>query len=56
MFYSHLQVMIRINRLLILPSVADKKITVKSQIRSLIPAQIFYGDPMEDSVTLNYDN
>jgi len=43
---------IRINRLLILPSVADKTVTVKSQIRSLIPAQIFYGDPMEDSVNL----
>lgn len=43
---------IRINRLLVLPSVADKKITVKTQIRSLIPAQIFYGDPMEDSVNL----
>ena len=43
---------IRINRLLILPSVANKKLTVKTQIRSLIPAQIFYGDPMEDSVNL----
>jgi len=42
----------RINRLLVLPSVADKKITIKSQVRSLIPAQIFYGDPMEDSVFL----
>ena len=44
---------IRINRLLILPSVADKKIIVKTQIRSLIPAQIFYGDPMEDSISLD---
>ncbi len=43
---------IRINRLLILPSVANKSITVKTQLRSLIPAQIFYGDPMEDSVDL----
>ena len=43
---------IRINRLLVLPSVADKKITVKAQIRSLIPAQIFYGDPMDDSVSI----
>jgi beta-galactosidase/beta-glucuronidase len=43
---------IRINRMLLLPSVADKKLTIKTQIRSLIPAQIFYGDPMEDSVNL----
>jgi len=43
---------IRINRLLVLPSVADKKITIKTQIRSLIPAQIFYGDPMSDSINL----
>jgi hypothetical protein len=32
--------------------VEKKKITVKAQIRSLIPAQIFYGDPMNDSVDL----
>jgi beta-galactosidase len=43
---------IRLNRLLILPSVAERKITVKAQIKSLIPAQIFYGDPMEDSVNI----
>ena len=43
---------IRINRLLVLPSVADRKVTIKTQIRSLIPAQIFYGDPMDDSVNL----
>jgi beta-galactosidase len=43
---------ILINRLLVLPSVEGKKVTVKTQIRSLIPAQIFYGDPMEDSVSL----
>ena len=42
---------IRINRLLVLPSVENKKVTVKAQIRSLIPAQIFYGDPMNDSVS-----
>jgi len=42
----------RINRLLVLPSVLNRKVTVKAQIRSLIPAQIFYGDPMEDSVSL----
>jgi len=43
---------IRINRLLVLPSAENKKITVKAQIRSLIPAQIFYGDPMNDSVRI----
>jgi len=43
---------IRINRLLVLPSVENKKVTVKAQIRSLIPAQIFYGDPMYDSVRI----
>lgn len=43
---------IRINRLLVLPSVESKKITVKAQIRSLIPAQIFYGDPMNDSLRI----
>ena len=43
---------IRINRLLVLPSVSDKKITVKTQVRSLIPAQIFYGDPMSDSIDI----
>src|SRR5664279_4137668 len=43
---------IRINRLLVLPSVANKKLTIKTQIRSLKPAQIFYGDPMEDSIAL----
>ncbi|MCX6253621.1 MAG: glycoside hydrolase family 2 [Bacteroidia bacterium] len=43
---------IRINRLLVLPSVANKKLTIKTQVRSLIPAQIFYGDPMDDSVNL----
>ena len=43
---------IRINRLLVLPYVAERKVTVKAQIRSLIPAQIFYGDPMEDSITV----
>jgi beta-galactosidase len=43
---------IRINRLLLLPSAANRKVVVKAQLRSLIPAQIYYGDPMTDSVTL----
>lgn len=44
---------IRVNRMLVLPSAAVKKITVKTQLRNLKPAQIFYGDAMSDSVTLN---
>ncbi|MEP7107015.1 MAG: hypothetical protein ABI760_03520 [Ferruginibacter sp.] len=46
---------LRINRLLVLASVATKKITVKAQIRNLYPSQIFYGDAMNDSVTLSID-
>jgi hypothetical protein len=44
---------VRINRLLVLPSVAGKKVTVKAQLRNLIPAQIFVGDAMKDSATLD---
>lgn len=43
---------LRIHRLLVLPSVAGRKVTVKAQIRNFKPAQIFYGDVMHDSVTL----
>ena len=43
----------RINRLLVLPSVAGKNATIKAQIRNLIPSQIFVGDAMSDSVTLD---
>jgi beta-galactosidase len=43
---------IRINRMLVLPSVAARKVTVKTLVRSLIPAQIYYGDQMQDSVDL----
>ncbi len=43
----------RINRLLVLPSVAGGKVTVKAQIRNLLPSQIFVGDAMSDSLTLN---
>jgi beta-galactosidase/beta-glucuronidase len=43
---------LRIHRLLVLPSVAERKVTVKAQIRNFKPAQIFYGDAMHDSVTL----
>ena len=43
---------LRINRLLILPSVAEKKLIIKTQIRNFIPAQIYYGDPMNDSLEI----
>lgn len=42
----------RINRLLVLPSVENKNVTVKAQIRNFRPAQIFYGDAMSDSLTM----
>ncbi|HLO59000.1 MAG TPA: hypothetical protein VK179_09680 [Bacteroidales bacterium] len=44
---------VRINRALILPSVAGKKITAKLQLRNFRSAQIFYGDQMTDSVRVN---
>lgn len=40
---------LRVDRLMPLPSVKDKQVTVKMQIRNFNPAQIFFGDPMEDS-------
>jgi len=43
----------RVNRLLVLPSVDKKKITIKTQVRNFLPAQIFYGDAMSDSVTIS---
>jgi len=44
---------VRVSRLLVLPSVATKKVTVKAQLRNLNPPQVFYGGSMTDSVTLN---
>lgn len=41
---------IRVNRLLVLPMVAEKKILVKAQLRSFYHAQIFFGDAMFDSI------
>ncbi len=39
----------RIHRALVLPSVKNGNVTVKLLIRSFLPAQQEYGDPMEDS-------
>ncbi len=44
---------VRVNRLLVLPTVAGKKVTIKAQLRNFNPAQIFYGEEMSDSVTLD---
>jgi hypothetical protein len=44
---------LRLNRLLVLPSVTGSKVTIKALIRNLSPAQIFYGDVMSDSVTMD---
>jgi beta-galactosidase len=44
---------IRINRLLVLPSVAQKMVTVKIQIRNLNQAQNFNSPEKTDSVTLD---
>ena len=40
---------LRLHRVLVLPSVEEKKVTAKLLIRSFKPAQIFYGSPMQDS-------
>ncbi|HLA39079.1 MAG TPA: glycoside hydrolase family 2, partial [Candidatus Glassbacteria bacterium] len=39
----------RVDRLLVLPDAAGGKATVKVRVRSFLPAQIQYGDPMNDS-------
>ncbi len=40
----------KILKKLVLPSVADKKATVKLLVRNFYPQQIMYGDPMQDPV------
>ncbi len=44
---------VRINRLLLLPTVMEKSITLKALLRNFNPAQVFYGDVMQDSVQLS---
>ena len=39
---------LKIHRMMVLPSLKDGKITVKALIRNFNPAQLEYGDPMED--------
>ncbi len=43
---------IRLHRVLLLPSVKNQKLTAKIYLRNYYPAQVFYGDPMEDTVVL----
>ena len=43
----------RINRMLVLPSVSDRKVLIKMQVRNLVPAQVLYGDAMSDSLTVD---
>lgn len=44
---------IRVNRLLLLPNLKSKQLTIKTQLRNYFPAQIGYGDKMYDDVKLN---
>jgi beta-galactosidase len=44
---------VRIDRMLILPSVSEKKITARFRLRNFVPAQLGYGDPMTDTCSLS---
>ena len=46
---------LRIHRALILPDVGKSEITVKTQIRSFYPAQLFYGTSMYDSCKIQIE-
>ncbi len=43
---------LKIHRLMVLPSLKEGRLTVKALIRNFYPAQLEYGDPMEDKATL----
>ena len=43
---------LKIHRAMLLPSLKENKVTVKALIRNFYPAQLEYGDPMEDKATL----
>jgi len=43
---------IKLHRVLLLPSVKKKRVTAKIYLRNYFPAQIFYGDPMEDTINI----
>ena len=44
---------IRLHRVLLLPSVKEQKLTAKIYLRNYYPSQVFYGDPMADTVNLH---
>lgn len=44
---------LRVNRMLLLPSAKNEKVTLKMQIRNFFPSQIFYGDPRNDTCMAN---
>jgi hypothetical protein len=44
---------IRVNKILLLPSVQNKKVTAKVLLRNFYPAQLGYGDPMTDTCDVN---
>lgn len=46
---------IRVNRLLLLPNLEEREVIAKVRVRNFYPAQIGYGDKMEDSISLNID-
>ena len=43
---------LRLNNVLLLPSVARSRVTAKVRVRSFLPAQVQYGDRMQDSCTV----
>jgi beta-galactosidase len=43
----------RVDRMLVLPSVYGKKVTVKALIRDFLPEQLHYGDPRTDTALLS---
>ena len=46
---------IRTSRVLLLPSLEDKLLTAKIDLQNFHPAQIHYGDPMEDTISIYID-
>ena len=45
---------IRVNKILFLPSLAKKQITVKTMLRSMLPPQMIYGARMQDHCRLEF--
>ncbi len=46
---------IRTNRVLLLPSLEENLLTAKVYLQNFHPAQIHYGDPMEDTIVIYID-